>query len=96
MTTSEETKVAVMQKEISYISKQVDTIVSKLDEATKSHQMQIERLQVEIDKRFDGVHARIDIKADQTEVDKINSTIERLAWFIILAVLGAILTVIFK
>lgn len=87
---SEETKVAVMQEQIIYIKNQVDTILTKLEEAAKSHQLQVQRMQTEMDKRFEGVHNRLELKANQLEVDKINSTISRLAWFVILAVLGAL------
>jgi len=91
---TEETKVAVMQKEISYISKQVDTILLKLEENVRLHEAQMNRLQTEMDKRFDGVHTRIDTKADQAEVDKINSVLSRINWIIITAVLGALLALI--
>jgi hypothetical protein len=101
---SEETKLAVMQEQVNYIKKTVDDIVSKLDTATANHQLQMDRLQTEIDRRFEGVHKRMDDetkkledkKADKTEVEKINGVISRLAWFIILAVLGAILTLTLK
>jgi hypothetical protein len=51
--------------------------------------------QEQMDKRFTGVHERIDTKADKTEVDKINAVLSRLNWIIITAVLGAILGLIF-
>jgi len=88
---SEETKVAVMQEQITYISKQVDTILSRLDENVKTHEKRMDRFQTEIDTRFTGVHTRIDTKADKEDLEKINSIISRINWFIILAVLGALL-----
>lgn len=91
---SEETKVAVMQEQIVYIKKQVDTILATLEKNVQAHQEQIARMQVEMDKRFEGVHNRIDTKADKTEVEKINSVLSRINWIIITTVLGAILALV--
>ncbi len=89
---SEETRIAVMQTEISYIKKTSDTIVDKLDKAILENSQRADRLQQEIDNRIAGVHTRLDTKADKVELERINGIISKLAWFVVLAVFGAIIS----
>jgi len=95
---SEETKIAVMQQEITYIKERVDDIATTLKENIAFHQERMSLMQEQMDKRFDGVYERYkeldDKKADKTEVDKINSVLSRLNWIIITAVLGALLALV--
>jgi len=91
---SEETKIAVMQQEISYIKSRVDDIAETLRENVTLHQERLVMFQEQMDKRFEGVHVRIDAKADKTELEKINSILARLNWIVITAVLGALLALV--
>jgi len=95
---SEETKIAVMQQEITYIKERVDDIADTLKENIVFHQQQIKMMQDQVDKRFEGVYERYkeldEKKADKVEVDKINAVLSRINWIIITAVLGAILGLI--
>lgn len=59
-----------MQGEISYIKERVDDIANTLKENITLHQERMVMFQEQMDKRIEGVHARIDTKADKTEVDK--------------------------
>ena len=93
---TDETKIAIMQNEISYIKEKSDEVVSKLDKAIYENSSRADRLQAEIDTRFIGAYAQMEKKADKTEVDKINASISRIAWIVILAVIGAILSTILK
>jgi len=88
---TDETKIAVMQKEISYIKEKSDEVVSKLDKAIFENSARADRLQEEIDTRFTGVYIQMEKKADKTEVDKINTNLSRVVWVIILAFLGALI-----
>jgi len=95
---SEETKIAVMQQEITYIKERVDDIAETLKENVDFHREQLRMMQDQMDKRIAGVYDRYkeldDKKADKTEVDKINSVLSRLNWIIIIAVLGALLALV--
>ena len=91
---TDETKIAVMQKEISYIKEKSDEVVSKLDKAIFENSERADRLQKEIDTRFTGVYLQMEKKADQTEVDKINTNLSRVVWVIILAFLASLLSLI--
>jgi len=91
---TDETKIAIMQNEISYIKEKSDEVVSKLDKAIFEGSSRTDRLQVEIDTRFTGVYSQIEKKADKIEVDKINDILSRIVWVVVLAFLGALLSLI--
>jgi len=93
---TDETKIAVMQKEISYIKEKSDEVVSKLDKAIFEGSARTDRLQTEIDTRFSGVYLQMEKKADRAEVDKINANLSRVVWVIIFAFLGALVSLVLK
>lgn len=91
---NEETKIALMQQEISYIKEKVDAIVDELKANNQLQQEKMFMFQEQMDKRFIGVHERLDTKADKVDLEKINTVISRIAWAIVLSVLGAILALV--
>ena len=107
---TEETKVALMQQQIEYIKQQVDVLIAKLDVLAQDNSERVQRLQDEIDTRVHGVNERVSKKASTTElqkleiliskkadskdVEEIKSTIARVNWTIIIAVMGALLSLV--
>jgi len=92
--------IAEMAKDISYMAKAIsemkitlEVLSSKMitrDEVAS----RFDRMNTEIDKRFEGVHTRVDTKLDIEDFTPYKSALNKVNWIILTAVIVSLLTII--
>lgn len=94
------TNVEIMRNDMSYMKNDLAEIKATLkivlEKYVHREEMvsRFDRVQTELDKRFDGANARIDTKCDKEDLEKINIIISRLNWLIITGVMGGLLALV--
>jgi len=94
------TNVEIMRNDMSYMKNDLAEIKATLKIVLEKYvhreemASRFDRVQAELDKRFDGAHARIDMKCDKEDLEKINTILSRLNWIIITGVMGGILALV--
>jgi len=94
--------IALIKQDITYIKDDMAEIKASLKILLEGYmpRMEVEsklkEIQKQIDTRVEGVHAHMEKKADKIEVDKINYNLSKVVWFVVLAFLGALVSLILK
>lgn len=91
---SHDISIALIQKDIEYIKQNVSNINSQLQVMDKNY-VRHEELQG-IMKLFEEVKKQLDTKLNIADFEPIKSTLTKINWLIIAAIVGAILAIIIK
>jgi len=92
--------IALIKQDITYIKGDMAEIKASLRIMLEGYMPRVEieskfaQIQHEMDTRFEGSYTQIEKKASQTAVDNININLSKVVWIIIIAVLGALLSLI--
>ena len=92
--------IALIMQDITYIKGDMAEIKASLKILLEGYMPRVEieskfaQIQHEMDTRFAGSYIQIEKKASQTAVDNININLSKVVWIILIAVLGALLSLI--
>ena len=94
--------IALIKQDITYIKDDMVEIKMSLKIMLENYmprsevEGRLKELQKQIDTRFEGTYVQIGNKANQTEVDKINDNLSKVVWFVVLAFLGALASLVLR